>query len=158
MRSSLLLVLLVACLLSVGCGDDGGGDADAGPAALDQCLSSTDRDIIVSRRPTDAGVPDGGADAGEPQQVIYFFEQCVRGPCVDHIFEDDHEALSSCTNECIDETAVSGLSVGCRDCYLDQVLCVTENCITLCLGTTDTACEQCVNEHCTDRLYGCIGY
>lgn len=146
---------LVAVLSLGGCGDDAGGDVDAGPPPVDQCLGSVDMDVIVSRRAPDGGWPDGSVP---PDTVIFYFEDCIRGDCLDYVFEDDLPGLASCTYPCLDMTDVSDLSSGCRDCYLEEVSCAARNCAVECLQMVGDACAECATTNCVPRFDECVGF
>lgn len=150
MNRLLFTSMIVAGLALGGCSD--GGD-DAPLPLLDQCLDPSDGMIIADHTPVDGGAPDGGAVT----EVGIFVENCVRGSCITELFGDDDEALAFCVNTCVDATEISGLSTGCRQCFLQQISCGTEFCVTDCTGSSEDLCHACVEQYCGDEYRDCVG-
>jgi len=147
----LFAFMLGTCLL--GCGDDGSGPPDAGPPPEEQCINAMDQAVIAPL------TPDGGVDAGLALDPLSeYFANCSRDTCLEASFSGTDEELAACMDTCIDATAVSGLSSGCRTCYYEQVVCVRENCITVCAVATSDACLTCLAEDCAPRLRDCRGF
>lgn len=151
MSRILFTSMIMAGLALGGCSD--GGD-EAPPPLIDQCLDPMDRMIIADHTAVDGGVPDGGMVV----EVGIIVEGCVRGSCITELFGGDDEALATCVNTCVDTTEVSGLSTGCRQCFLQQISCGTEFCVNQCTGSSEDLCHQCVEDFCGPEYRDCLGF
>jgi len=152
--------MIVAAASLVGCGS-GDGEPDAGPALVDQCLSTADRDVIASIVPVapDAG-SDAGVDAGAPvDPVPGWLTACTTGggDCMAVTIGGSDEDVRTCMHECLAPTPLGDLSVGCRTCYIDTVTCARHNCVVDCLGNDNVACVACTTEHCNPLYDVCRG-
>ena len=65
----------------------------------------------------------------------------------------DQEA---CMAECLGE-AYPNTSAECLSCGVDQVDCVTANCLFPCLNPNSNACQECVFNNCSSGFLICIG-
>lgn len=144
----LALFSAVFAALTIGCGDDGGAtEPDAGPPAVDQCLSATDRMLVE---------PDAGmADAGPGYTVSSELLDCALGPCLSEALGEGD--ATACLNTCLDGTVYAPLSSGCRGCYIETFYCGRDNCVNFCLGGNEESCRTCSDMHCTPRWEICTG-
>lgn len=65
----------------------------------------------------------------------------------------DQEA---CMAECL-AVAYPNASEECLSCGVDQVDCVTSNCLLACLNPNSAACQECVFNNCSQGFLVCIG-
>jgi len=136
----------------VGCG---GSDAepDAGPPLVDRCTDPSDMALIESLE------PDGGGAPGELVGVLGIVEDCGRGPCLAAILGGSDAEIDACMNTCLDGSEASGLSLGCRDCFVAFIYCAQDYCVLPCLSNEDPiACEACLQTNCYPPLATCEGF
>jgi len=163
MRFTALTAISVALLGLVGCGHDGGGEPDAGPPPVDQCLSDPDIAIVNSiLEVPDGGLPDAGRSDGLlsadlPDMVAVYVEDCVTNTCQTEVIYQTPE-LASCMTDCLNGTPTAGLSWPCLSCWLEIIDCAISLCPVECLGADRTMCDACTVANCNPRFYECSGY
>jgi len=155
MRFSILtLVTFLVTAMAAGC-SGGGGDTsylDAGNP-VDQCLSSTDMEIILASR------ADAGPDAAVIDPLDDAYVCALQPDCYQLFLDQDYQGTDTCIHGCLDSKPSGPLSRGCRNCYVYGArLCATANCLTECLGTDHSLCEVCFADYCQADLDTCIGY
>jgi len=163
-RSRLLpLGLLLLLALPAGCGGDSSGPADSGPPPMDQCTGASDLAIIEGLFDlVDAGLPDGGVPDGGPYPYAYevalgtVMRMCTDELCIGAILTDNN--AEQCVSDCLDMTAAAGVSGGCIGCQNELIRCTTANCVNLCLGSDEAACNACVLTACGERMGACTGF
>ena len=66
--------------------------------------------------------------------------------------------FGSTVRECArDEKSLDGASDGCIDCYVDELLCAAQNCLTPCLASLSDACTSCRVDRCGEAFTKCSG-
>lgn len=147
--------LLVVGMLAVGCGDDDGGTPDAG-SPVDQCVGVEDMAVIATIEPptVDGGVVDGGVDP-----VPGWLTDCSRSPspCASILFGGTDEEITECMRTCLEPTALSDLSEGCEQCYINTIICARRVCALPCAGSDMSACLNCTETNCTPLYHQCRG-
>lgn len=128
---------------------DAGADAGASPN-LDQFLAPSDRAIL------EASYGDGGTLSGI-DRVDSVMRDCARNECIDELVDREHGPIDACMSNCLDTSAVSGLSVGCRGCFIDEVDCGYSNCVVPCITGNGSECMACLDLLCAPRRAACIG-
>jgi len=56
-----------------------------------------------------------------------------------------------------DATSLDEASPGCIDCYVDEMLCSVESCLTPCLAGLSRACTECRTTRCGAAFQTCSG-
>jgi len=143
------ITIVFAMIGACGCsGDNDPGYVDAG-LARDQCLSTTDMEIVLSSR-TDAGLYD----------PLHEAKLCALSmDCYALSLNNQTEEAYTCIHACLDGMPSGALSTGCRDCYaFEGSYCASVNCLIPCLGDDVSLCTACFDEYCRARLDTCIGY
>lgn len=149
-------IILAALLLALsGCGDDGGGDVDAGPLPTDQCVNANDTPIVEALAMIDAG-PGSTQTPGD-----YIFE-CLSSPtadCYSLVFDETatDEDIADCLDTCVAGTPTEGLSDGCLLCYGPATVCGSLNCAVVCITDEDDCYDCLVDNGCISALESCTG-
>ena len=65
------------------------------------------------------------------------------------------EDPNACVAECME--ANTELSASCISCFVEQVSCITSQCLFICLSGTETECADCIEEFCLEDFYICSG-
>lgn len=157
-----LCITSLTAILATGCGDDSSdAPVDAGPPAFDQCTGAGDiaiaEEILAAQM--DGGVPDAGLYEGYLKAITANLQICAGGSgpdqCLNTIFAEGD--VPACMSSCLAGLPEENLSDGCFECFSEVVTCATENCLTVCIGTSQAECDACSEEHCTPRLVACTG-
>ena len=145
----LLAFSLLASAL-IGCADESiPPGIDAGPPPVDQCIGASDLAVAEA-----VIVPDSGASYSGT--LGEYFSDCAFNSCLQEIIYND--GFEPCMGACIDATAISALSAGCRDCFLDAVRCVQSDCVIECVQGADSECDACIDVNCDPPLFDCGGF
>ena len=123
-----------------GMGGVGGAGGLAGAGGRGACLSQSDVDAIVALYPVSARQPAAQCGVSCSTQV-------------------GDQAFLDCTNPCIEDEKIPGLSPGCTSCYGDFALCLRFLCLSQCaIDACDTPCASCLGyDPCFLALSGCAG-
>jgi hypothetical protein len=153
-------------MVNEGDGGDDGSMPEAGPEI------DAGRDGPTMDDPPEAGMPDGGADAGPDAEVLDGGDagpdQCSTADSdaweafhiAPGIIADIVECATRCANgacaldACLRDLAEVG---GCADCVAEEVQCMTQLCTSACgASSTDDACLACACEQgCTLEFATC---
>jgi hypothetical protein len=151
---STIAPVFFAVLVAVACGDD---DDDSTPTVV-QCKTPYEDQTNTSLK---AATSASGKCANDTETICANNMIKVAGDCGVGCFQmsqDPAEQLT-CARECIKMNTSPPVSDPCATCYVSNVACSIQFCLTQCLtDPAGAACAACrVENHCTDTFYTCSG-
>lgn len=166
-RLSMFLVSAIAAALAVaGCGSDsdsgnGGSVAGSAGAAAAQCVGTY---AAVSAADFDDQTISGKGCSLDTAAICGNDVTAAVGTCGKTCFlqaASDDDSQAACVAACITQavTTPQVLSASCNDCYVQDVACARDLCLSTCGVTPGSpACAQCrADNGCAAAFYGCSG-
>jgi len=146
--------------------DSGAPRADAGDAGASCTLDSDGRDVgacfgvycHASAEELSSNLSDRGQCLSSGDVELVCDGELSR--VVDGCAQDNALALGfgSMIRECAREAdTLSDASPGCIDCYVDEILCAVDNCLTPCLAGRSASCTECRTSRCGGAFQRCSG-